>query len=151
MARTGPAMLLLPSSQMTAGWCLPVVKQLELEVPAHPVRTRRCACSNQLDSECHYFCHLDIIWINTPSKTTLYGLGGSLLRRKRSTGRCTCAKLNDQSCRRFCSFRPELTSVKPSHVDVLGILRAAAKKSQKDLEAQRPDWDHFPPAQRKIA
>uniref|UniRef100_A0A3B5ATR5 Endothelin-like toxin domain-containing protein n=1 Tax=Stegastes partitus TaxID=144197 RepID=A0A3B5ATR5_9TELE len=57
-------------------------------VPVHKVRTKRCACSNLLDSECHYFCHLDIIWVNTPSKTTVYGLGGALSRRRRSTDRC---------------------------------------------------------------
>uniref|UniRef100_A0A671RW96 Endothelin-like toxin domain-containing protein n=1 Tax=Sinocyclocheilus anshuiensis TaxID=1608454 RepID=A0A671RW96_9TELE len=34
----------------------------------HRVRSKRCSCNNQLDSECHYFCHLDIIWVNTPSK-----------------------------------------------------------------------------------
>uniref|UniRef100_A0A4W5JTJ3 Endothelin-like toxin domain-containing protein n=1 Tax=Hucho hucho TaxID=62062 RepID=A0A4W5JTJ3_9TELE len=56
--------------------------------PPHRVRTKRCACNNQLDSECHYFCHLDIIWVNTPSKTTVYGLGSPLSRRRRSAGRC---------------------------------------------------------------
>lgn len=29
-------------------------------------RARRCSCSSLLDEECVYFCHLDIIWINTP-------------------------------------------------------------------------------------
>lgn len=32
----------------------------------HHVRTKRCSCSNWDDKECIYFCHLDIIWINTP-------------------------------------------------------------------------------------
>uniref|UniRef100_A0A3Q4G0L6 Endothelin-like toxin domain-containing protein n=1 Tax=Neolamprologus brichardi TaxID=32507 RepID=A0A3Q4G0L6_NEOBR len=79
---------------------LPVMNQVEVEVqervPTHRLRTKRCACSNPLDSECHYFCHLDIIWINTPSKTTVYGLGGAFSRRRRSTGRCTCANRDDQ-------------------------------------------------------
>lgn len=52
------------------GLGLPVGKQLEVEaadrVPTHRERTKRCACSSLLDSECHYFCHLDIIWVNTP-------------------------------------------------------------------------------------
>uniref|UniRef100_A0A8C6SUE8 Endothelin-like toxin domain-containing protein n=1 Tax=Neogobius melanostomus TaxID=47308 RepID=A0A8C6SUE8_9GOBI len=74
---------------------------------SHGVRTRRCSCSSQLDSECHYFCHLDIIWINTPSKTSIYGLGSGLSRRRRSTARCSCANLNDNSCSNFCQRRFE--------------------------------------------
>uniref|UniRef100_A0A3B3HCG4 Endothelin-like toxin domain-containing protein n=1 Tax=Oryzias latipes TaxID=8090 RepID=A0A3B3HCG4_ORYLA len=73
--------------------------------PSHHVRTRRCACNIEDDYECHYFCHLDVIWVNTPSKTTIYGLGGALLRRRRSTGRCTCADMGDKACSTFCSFR----------------------------------------------
>lgn len=30
------------------------------------VRTKRCSCASFLDKECVYFCHLDIIWVNTP-------------------------------------------------------------------------------------
>uniref|UniRef100_A0A674E3H6 Endothelin-like toxin domain-containing protein n=1 Tax=Salmo trutta TaxID=8032 RepID=A0A674E3H6_SALTR len=70
--------------------------------PPHRVRTKRCACNNQLDSECHYFCHLDIIWVNTPSKTTVYGLGSPLSRRRRSAGRCVCADSDDHTCTSFC-------------------------------------------------
>lgn len=35
---------------------------------AHPhhVRTKRCSCNSWDDKECIYFCHLDIIWVNTP-------------------------------------------------------------------------------------
>uniref|UniRef100_A0A8C7D7G9 Endothelin-2-like n=1 Tax=Oncorhynchus kisutch TaxID=8019 RepID=A0A8C7D7G9_ONCKI len=66
------------------------------------LRTKRCACNNQLDSECHYFCHLDIIWVNTPSKTTVYGLGSPLSRRRRSAGRCVCADSDDHTCTSFC-------------------------------------------------
>lgn len=32
----------------------------------HHLRTRRCSCATFLDKECVYFCHLDIIWVNTP-------------------------------------------------------------------------------------
>uniref|UniRef100_A0A8C8C8R0 Endothelin-like toxin domain-containing protein n=1 Tax=Oncorhynchus tshawytscha TaxID=74940 RepID=A0A8C8C8R0_ONCTS len=70
--------------------------------PPHRVRIKRCACNNQLDSECHYFCHLDIIWVNTPSKTTVYGLGSPLSRRRRSAGRCVCADSDDHTCTSFC-------------------------------------------------
>ena len=39
------------------------------------------------------------------SKTTVYGLGSALSRRRRSTGRCSCAKPDDQSCTSFCRHR----------------------------------------------
>lgn len=32
----------------------------------HHVRHKRCSCATFLDKECVYFCHLDIIWVNTP-------------------------------------------------------------------------------------
>jgi len=32
----------------------------------HRIRTKRCSCNSWLDKECIYFCHLDIIWVNTP-------------------------------------------------------------------------------------
>ncbi|XP_006896985.1 PREDICTED: endothelin-3 [Elephantulus edwardii] len=85
-------------------------------------RTRRCTCFTYKDKECVYYCHLDIIWINTPERTVPYGLssywGG--LRSKRSlkppTGRpqppartpwrCTCVDRGNQACVRFCSAAP---------------------------------------------
>lgn len=39
---------------------------LSLTPRPRPVRTKRCSCNNWDDKECVYFCHLDIIWINTP-------------------------------------------------------------------------------------
>ncbi|KAB1262468.1 Endothelin-3 [Camelus dromedarius] len=33
--------------------------------PVHH-RARRCTCLTYKDKECVYYCHLDIIWINTP-------------------------------------------------------------------------------------
>ncbi|XP_019741793.1 endothelin-2 isoform X2 [Hippocampus comes] len=79
------------------------------DVRAAKLRSKRCACSSVHDSECFYFCHLDIIWVNTPSKTTLYGLGGAKARQPRSAGRCTCANLDDLICTRFC-YRRGVTS-----------------------------------------
>nr|XP_032836069.1 endothelin-3-like [Petromyzon marinus] len=29
-------------------------------------RRKRCSCASVLDRECVFFCHLDIIWIDTP-------------------------------------------------------------------------------------
>lgn len=39
--------------------------QSHLGTAAH-LRTKRCSCNSWLDKECIYFCHLDIIWVNTP-------------------------------------------------------------------------------------
>uniref|UniRef100_A0A671T1S3 Endothelin-like toxin domain-containing protein n=1 Tax=Sinocyclocheilus anshuiensis TaxID=1608454 RepID=A0A671T1S3_9TELE len=80
----------------------------------HRVRSKRCSCNNQLDSECHYFCHLDIIWVNTPSKTTVYGLGSPLARRRRSTGRCFCASPADRTCNVFCHYSSDRSFLHPS-------------------------------------
>ncbi|KAG1961077.1 endothelin-2 [Pimephales promelas] len=71
------------------------------------VRTKRCSCSSWLDNECIYFCHLDIIWVNTPSKISPFGLGSALSRRRRSTGRCECANPSDRSCSSFCHTSSE--------------------------------------------
>ncbi|CAJ1061571.1 endothelin-2 isoform X1 [Xyrichtys novacula] len=137
------------------GFGLPVMKQQDVEtsenVPTQRVRTKRCACSSQMDSECHYFCHLDIIWINTPSKTTVYGLGNSLSRRRRSTSRCTCANPGDQTCTNFCNPSSESILSKRStekhQLDILSILRASAIRSKQVLDP--PDSDRLSEAQRK--
>ncbi|XP_028436595.1 endothelin-2 [Perca flavescens] len=131
------------------GLSLPVMKQPEVAagdwVPAQRVRTKRCACSNLLDSECHYFCHIDIIWINTPSKTIVYGLGSALSRRRRSTGRCSCANRDDQTCTNFCHYSPEFMSSKRSakrhQLSLLGTLRAAASSSKRAQDSADSDRD----------
>uniref|UniRef100_A0AAQ4PG56 Endothelin-like toxin domain-containing protein n=1 Tax=Gasterosteus aculeatus aculeatus TaxID=481459 RepID=A0AAQ4PG56_GASAC len=90
------------------GLGLPVMRQLTGDgVQTQRVRTKRCACSSLLDSECHYFCHLDIIWVNSASTTTVFGLGSAPSRRRRSVGRCTCANLDDHSCIVFCHHRAD--------------------------------------------
>ncbi|GCC22833.1 hypothetical protein chiPu_0001223 [Chiloscyllium punctatum] len=65
-------------------------------------REKRCSCNNLRDKECIYFCHKDIIWVNTPGRTTPYGLGSPATRRKRSTPRCECANSKDGMCSKFC-------------------------------------------------
>nr|XP_057940883.1 endothelin-2 isoform X2 [Doryrhamphus excisus] len=93
------------------GSAIPPLKTQEAhssdDVPLPRMRSKRCACSSVLDSECHYFCHLDIIWVNTASKTTIYGLGGTLSRRRRrrSAGRCTCENVDDLTCAGFCHHK----------------------------------------------
>ncbi|XP_010863578.1 endothelin-3 [Esox lucius] len=37
-------------------------------------RDKRCTCYSYRDKECVYYCHLDIIWINTPERTVPYGI-----------------------------------------------------------------------------
>uniref|UniRef100_A0A673UYY1 Endothelin-3 n=1 Tax=Suricata suricatta TaxID=37032 RepID=A0A673UYY1_SURSU len=81
-------------------------------------RARRCTCFTYKDKECVYYCHLDIIWINTPERTVPYGLsnyrGG--FRARRSAGRfprspqpstrtlrCACARGQDSACLQFCA------------------------------------------------
>uniref|UniRef100_G3THC8 Endothelin-2 n=1 Tax=Loxodonta africana TaxID=9785 RepID=G3THC8_LOXAF len=73
------------------------------------LRPRRCSCSSWLDKECVYFCHLDIIWVNTPGQTAPYGLGNPPRRRRRSLPRrCECTSARDPACATFCHQRPGL-------------------------------------------
>ncbi|OXB60161.1 hypothetical protein ASZ78_012312 [Callipepla squamata] len=82
-------------------------------------RARRCSCSSLLDEECVYFCHLDIIWINTPEKTVPYGLGGPSRSRRSlkdivpemlagASNRCQCASQRDKKCLNFCQTGKDL-------------------------------------------
>uniref|UniRef100_A0A8B9QD81 Endothelin 2 n=1 Tax=Apteryx owenii TaxID=8824 RepID=A0A8B9QD81_APTOW len=70
------------------------------------LRTKRCSCNSWLDKECIYFCHLDIIWVNTPGHTAPYGLGSPPRRRKRSLSRCECSHSRDSICATFCQAKP---------------------------------------------
>uniref|UniRef100_A0A8C5WDU1 Endothelin-1 n=2 Tax=Leptobrachium leishanense TaxID=445787 RepID=A0A8C5WDU1_9ANUR len=93
--------------------------------PLRPHRFKRCSCSSLMDKECVYFCHLDIIWINTPERTVPYGLGGPRMRRSvqdvdtesilQSTNRCMCAKHTDKKCMNFCQTAGDLSSAQISH------------------------------------
>lgn len=82
-------------------------------------RAKRCTCYTYKDKECVYYCHLDIIWINTPERTVPYGLSNykGSFRGKRSTERhrksshsskwpplrCSCADRGDKQCMHFCT------------------------------------------------
>ncbi|XP_025870888.1 endothelin-3 isoform X3 [Vulpes vulpes] len=85
--------------------------------PVHH-RARRCTCFTYKDKECVYYCHLDIIWINTPERTVPYGLSNyrGSFRGRRSTGlfpqspqpskwtqRCACVQSQDSACLHFCT------------------------------------------------
>ncbi|XP_034027435.1 endothelin-1-like [Thalassophryne amazonica] len=45
---------------MTSADLLPIVPKDSKSRP------KRCTCYSYRDKECVYYCHLDIIWINTP-------------------------------------------------------------------------------------
>ncbi|XP_020952599.1 endothelin-2 isoform X1 [Sus scrofa] len=101
---------------------------LEQQVPTprargSHLRPRRCSCSSWLDKECVYFCHLDIIWVNTPGQTAPYGLGNPPRRRRRSLPRrCECCSAKDPACATFCHRRPW-----PDAVALPGSVAPAAK------------------------
>ncbi|XP_059189014.1 endothelin-3b [Centropristis striata] len=84
-------------------------------------RPKRCTCYSYKDKECVYYCHLDIIWINTPERTVPYGMssyrGPQRIRRAVSgratdhdgakTQRCVCAVHDaDPQCHGFCLSSP---------------------------------------------
>ncbi|NWZ24096.1 EDN2 protein, partial [Asarcornis scutulata] len=83
----------------------PLESHLAAAGAAH-LRTKRCSCNSWLDKECIYFCHLDIIWVNTPGHTAPYGLGSPPRRRKRSLSRCECSHSRDSICTNFCQPKP---------------------------------------------
>ncbi|XP_066447734.1 endothelin-2-like isoform X2 [Eleutherodactylus coqui] len=70
--------------------------------PNWHTRVKRCSCNNWMDKECIYFCHLDVIWVNTGSQMLPYGLGSPGRRRKRASARCQCENMNDGTCNSFC-------------------------------------------------
>ncbi|XP_032404504.1 endothelin-3 [Xiphophorus hellerii] len=90
--------------------------------PAHDLltarrgRAKRCTCYTYKDKECVYYCHLDIIWINTPEHTVPYGMASSpgsmrsvrtarSSRNSAASRRCACTLHTDSECSRFCTNR----------------------------------------------
>ncbi|XP_036438532.1 endothelin-1 [Colossoma macropomum] len=66
-------------------------------------REKRCSCENLKDKECVYFCHIGIVWINTPSQIIPYGVGSLQMRIRRDVARCRCRNKSDAECLKFCS------------------------------------------------
>uniref|UniRef100_A0A672I3N8 Endothelin-3 n=1 Tax=Salarias fasciatus TaxID=181472 RepID=A0A672I3N8_SALFA len=91
----------------------------ESHPPSSRRRAKRCTCYTYKDKECVYYCHLDIIWINTPEHTVPYGMSSYQrpVRRRRWAGpgrgrrgeaeppRCVCWLQTDSSCSSFCMHR----------------------------------------------
>ncbi|XP_017306344.1 endothelin-3 isoform X2 [Ictalurus punctatus] len=84
---------------------------------SHPrSRAKRCTCYTYKDKECVYYCHLDVIWVNTPERMVPYGLssyrGSQRARRsaadRRTTQRCACTLQSDPHCNSFCGKRGRL-------------------------------------------
>ncbi|XP_054639479.1 endothelin-3b [Dunckerocampus dactyliophorus] len=101
-------------TELTSGG-VAALKKSEASEPKS--RSKRCTCYSYKDKECIYYCHLDIIWINTPERTVPYGMssyqGAPRLRRaiagqpneheQTNTQRCVCASLDaDPECHQFC-------------------------------------------------
>ncbi|XP_034401138.1 endothelin-2 [Cyclopterus lumpus] len=116
---------------------LPLSDRAELPAQApnkHRVRTKRCSCNSWDDKECIYFCHLDIIWVNTPSKLLPYGLGSPLSRRRRrSAMRCECLDRADKTCSGFC----HASSKTPRTNVVVPLVESAGTDSNTLLESFR--------------
>ncbi|KAF5908878.1 endothelin-1-like, partial [Clarias magur] len=109
-------------------------------------RPKRCSCATFLDKECVYFCHLDIIWVNTPERTVSYGLGAAP-RKKRSVRevvravtflRCECADSTDGICVAFCRARnqPRRKAARDKVIPSAGGHDCAQKKRKHDLAAK---------------
>ncbi|KAG7242210.1 hypothetical protein INR49_024256 [Caranx melampygus] len=119
-----------------SGFGLPVMNELKVDsgndVPAQRVRTKRCACSSPLDSECHYFCHLDIIWINTPSKTTVYGLAAFCLDAEGPLAAVPAPILKISPVPTSAvTGDPDIKSEKKHKLSILTVLRALARSPKK--------------------
>ncbi|XP_039978690.1 endothelin-1 isoform X1 [Xiphias gladius] len=120
------------------------------------VRTKRCSCSTFLDKECVYFCHLDIIWVNTPERVVSYGLGNAP-RTKRAaaaaaaaddsmaTGggpRCQCLRENDSTCGNFCRLGDHLRTRSSHGGQVSPVALRAALETRLPLEKWRARQRH---------
>ncbi|KAL2103770.1 hypothetical protein ACEWY4_000638 [Coilia grayii] len=136
-------------------------------------RTRRCTCYSYKDKECVYYCHLDIIWINTPERTVPYGMsnyrGSQRLRRSVSWTqaeegfqRCVCADQQDQLCKGFCRSTPcadqeatvpawdnnpcgQHSSLKPRRVAQGPAVGMGSARDREHLVAVQGAWGMFIP------
>uniref|UniRef100_W5LWS2 Endothelin 4 n=1 Tax=Lepisosteus oculatus TaxID=7918 RepID=W5LWS2_LEPOC len=106
--------------------------------PTHKAlhREKRCSCVNLKDKECVYFCHIGIVWVNTPGQVVPYGVGYYPVRLRRETARCLCVSNSDVQCRRFCT-KKYLLQEHTAHVLLNKSL--FAKKMEIVERKHRPD------------
>ncbi|XP_031735560.1 endothelin-2 [Anarrhichthys ocellatus] len=99
--------LMLTHQHQAASLTSPTAEEGPLVQLAHTAhrREKRCSCENQKDKECIFFCHIGIVWVNTPSHVVPYGFGS--VRLKRELGRCLCSHTQDNECVSFCSLQTE--------------------------------------------
>ncbi|CAL1608853.1 unnamed protein product [Knipowitschia caucasica] len=116
------------------------------EVPS-PVlqRAKRCTCYTYKDKECVYYCHLDIIWINTPEHTVPYGLssdqGDRRLRRSAEVRkRCVCSHSSDVHCSSFCMSRRRGLQEQRTAVDLPAKTPHILKSVQRHKTNRSGQW-----------
>ncbi|XP_058469055.1 endothelin-1 [Solea solea] len=88
------------SSVSMTGFTVDEGPLVQLVQEAHR-REKRCSCENQKDKECIFFCHIGIVWVDTPGHVVPYGFGS--VRFRRELERCLCTNTRDHKCVRFCS------------------------------------------------
>ncbi|XP_042295800.1 endothelin-2 [Sceloporus undulatus] len=116
------------------GLSSPPAKSYLAAASSRHLRTKRCTCATWEDNECVYFCHLDIIWINTPGHAIPYGLGNLQKRQKRTLGRCECLHTKDRICTDFChgkSWNLKKSMLPPSTGVLLKLLQTHSMKPHK--------------------
>ncbi|XP_077453953.1 endothelin-3b [Stigmatopora argus] len=126
LSEVNPGGLSSPSTEMSSGRVAALKKSDATEPKS---RSKRCTCYSYKDKECIYYCHLDIIWINTPERTVPYGMssyqGAQRVRRavveqlsdqeQQNSPRCICVSLDaDPECHHFCQPSSFQTGPKPA-------------------------------------
>ncbi|KAK5614628.1 hypothetical protein CRENBAI_012743 [Crenichthys baileyi] len=123
------ASTLMLMHQFQASVMSPVAEEGPLVQLAHTAhrREKRCSCENQKDKECIFFCHIGIVWVNTPSHVVPYGFGSVRLRRELQ--RCLCTDSQDTECFSFCSEH------------TLGDYSVGRRKTEKLKSYRTPLWE----------
>ncbi|XP_064196234.1 uncharacterized protein si:ch211-202p1.5 [Anguilla rostrata] len=93
-------------------------------------REKRCSCENLKDRECVYFCHIGIVWVNTPRQVVPYGVGSLPVRLRRDVGKCVCTDNSDSGCLQFC----KASHVLKKQVGITTFQRMLPSKSREKYE-----------------
>ncbi|KAM9527356.1 endothelin-3 isoform 1-T1 [Guaruba guarouba] len=161
-AEPRPAALGQKEREQSESAALPAGGRARVDGGGLRTRARRCTCYTYKDKECVYYCHLDIIWINTPERTVPYGLSNykGNFRGKRSTGqiqntfqssiRCSCMNAHDERCMQFCrrmqdrrSFNIYLLKLRSKNLNYSSPLRWTNSMLQSDASGEFSRVQHF--------